>query len=167
MLTHVNPLWPPHMTAQVWHKLTLSWRVSSSGKWRRVVRWVSTDVSDDHIASIFRVEEIGSANQRASRWRYVPPKRPLKLNGLHRLHGVISQKMILFITTAVKTSNPTRPCHVLLFRAQQWNCAAIFYRRFYSRINFTKSNNLSKTEKEKSVSIKMWQLPTSRNKAGN
>jgi hypothetical protein len=29
---------------------------------------------------------------------------PLKLNGLH---GAISQKMILFITTAVKTSNPT------------------------------------------------------------
>jgi hypothetical protein len=28
----------------------------------------------------------------------------LKLNGLH---GVISQKMILFKTTAVKTSNPT------------------------------------------------------------
>jgi hypothetical protein len=31
-------------------------------------------------------------------------KRRLKLN---RLHGVISQKMILFITTTVKTSNPT------------------------------------------------------------
>jgi hypothetical protein len=30
-------------------------------------------------------------------------KRRLKHNGLH---GVISQKMILFITTAVKTSNP-------------------------------------------------------------
>jgi hypothetical protein len=27
---------------------------------------------------------------------------------LNGLHGVISQKMILFITTAVKTSNPTR-----------------------------------------------------------
>jgi hypothetical protein len=26
---------------------------------------------------------------------------------LNRLHGVISQKIILFITTAVKTSNPT------------------------------------------------------------
>jgi hypothetical protein len=39
------------------------------------------------------------------RWRwYVPPKRRLTLSGLH---GVISQKMILFITTAVKTSNPT------------------------------------------------------------
>jgi hypothetical protein len=35
------------------------------------------------------------------RWRrYVPPKRRLKLNGLH---GVISQKTILFITTSVKT----------------------------------------------------------------
>jgi hypothetical protein len=42
---------------------------------------------------------------RPWRWRwYVAPKRRLQLN---RLHGVISQKMILFITTAVKTSNPT------------------------------------------------------------
>jgi hypothetical protein len=34
----------------------------------------------------------------------VPPKRRLKLNGLH---GVISQKIMLFIITVVKTSNPT------------------------------------------------------------
>jgi hypothetical protein len=27
-----------------------------SGLWRRVVRWVSTDVSEEHIASIFKVE---------------------------------------------------------------------------------------------------------------
>jgi hypothetical protein len=41
---------------------------------------------------------------RPWRWRrYVPPRRRLKLNGLH---GAISQKIILFITTAVKTSNP-------------------------------------------------------------
>jgi hypothetical protein len=39
---------------------------------------VSTDVSEEHIASIFRVEEISSArNQQASRWqrttrRYIP-----------------------------------------------------------------------------------------------
>jgi hypothetical protein len=46
-----------------------NWRASSSGIWRRVVHWVSTDVSEEHIASIFRVEEIGSANQRASRWK--------------------------------------------------------------------------------------------------
>jgi hypothetical protein len=44
------------------------WSVSSSGIWRRVVRLVSTDVSEEHIASIFRIEEISSANQRASRW---------------------------------------------------------------------------------------------------
>jgi hypothetical protein len=42
---------------------------------------------------------------RPWRWRrYVSPKRRLKLNGLQ---GVTSHKMILFITTAVKTSNPT------------------------------------------------------------
>jgi hypothetical protein len=33
-----------------------------------------------------------------------PPKRRLTLN---RLHGVISQKTVLFITTAVRTSDPT------------------------------------------------------------
>jgi hypothetical protein len=43
---------------------------------------------------------------RPWRWRrYFPPKRRLQLNGLH---GVISQKIIIFITTAVKTSNPTK-----------------------------------------------------------
>jgi hypothetical protein len=36
--------------------------------------------------------------------QYVPPKRRLTLNGLH---GVIRQKIALFITTAVRTSNPT------------------------------------------------------------
>jgi hypothetical protein len=42
---------------------------------------------------------------RPWRWKqYVPPKRRLTLNGLH---GVISQKMVRFITTAVRTSNPT------------------------------------------------------------
>jgi hypothetical protein len=40
------------------------------------------------------------------KWRrYIPPKRRLTLNGLH---GVISQKMVLFITTAVRTSNLLR-----------------------------------------------------------
>jgi hypothetical protein len=39
------------------------------------------------------------------RWRrYVPPKRPLTFNGLH---GVISQNVVLFITTAVRTCIPT------------------------------------------------------------
>jgi hypothetical protein len=82
-------------------------RVSSSGIWRCVVRWVSTDVSEDHISSIFRVEEISSAETFILPWRwmrYVPPKRRLKLNGLH---DVISQSTVLFITTAVKTSDPT------------------------------------------------------------
>jgi hypothetical protein len=38
--------------------------------WRRVVRWMSTDFSEEHVASIFRVEEISSAKtQQASRWQ--------------------------------------------------------------------------------------------------
>jgi hypothetical protein len=36
--------------------------------------------------------------------RHVPPKRRLTFNGLH---GVISQKIVLFIATGVTTSNPT------------------------------------------------------------
>jgi hypothetical protein len=42
------------------------WRVSSSGMWRRVVCWVATDVSEEHIASIFRVEEIISASKQVA-----------------------------------------------------------------------------------------------------
>jgi hypothetical protein len=42
---------------------------------------------------------------RPWRWRrYVPPKRRLTLNGLQ---GDISQKMVLFITSAVRSSTPT------------------------------------------------------------
>jgi hypothetical protein len=41
----------------------------------------------------------------AWRWRwYVPPKSWSTLN---RLHGIISQKMVLFVTTGMRTSNPT------------------------------------------------------------
>jgi hypothetical protein len=36
----------------------------------------------------------------------ITPCSPLKIN-----HGIISQKMILFITTAVRTSNPTMDNH--------------------------------------------------------
>jgi hypothetical protein len=77
--------------------------VSSFAIWPCVVRWVAIYVSEEHIASIFRVEEIISPPAyllklflRPWRWRrYVPPERRLQLN---RLHGIISQKMILFRT---------------------------------------------------------------------
>jgi hypothetical protein len=84
-----------------------------------------TDVSEEHIASIFRVEELaeqetsvkagGKQNPRLHAGFLlglffdprdgddVLPKRRLTLT---ELHGVISQKTELFITTAVRTSNP-------------------------------------------------------------
>jgi hypothetical protein len=58
---------------------------------------------------MFRVEERAkqetTVKQVASRNPLAPPKRRLTFN---RLHGVISLKIELFITTAVRTSNPTR-----------------------------------------------------------
>jgi hypothetical protein len=63
------------------------WRMPSSGMWRRV-DLVWTDVSEERIASIFRVEK--SANQE-----------PASAGGC-RL-----QKTAFFIVTAVKTSNLT------------------------------------------------------------
>jgi hypothetical protein len=79
---------------------------------------MSTDFSEEHVAHIFRVEEVAkqvtSKKQVASsawlilrlrRWRrYVPLKYRLTFNGLH---GVITQKVELIITTAVTTSDPT------------------------------------------------------------
>jgi hypothetical protein len=47
------------------------------------------------------------------RWRrYVRPKRRLTFNGLH---DFISQKRVIFIATAVRTSNPTHVNHVKIF----------------------------------------------------
>jgi hypothetical protein len=42
--------------------------------------------------------------------QYVPPKYRLAFN---RLHGVISQKITLFITTAVIASDPASYCHLM------------------------------------------------------
>jgi hypothetical protein len=85
------------------------WRVLSSGIQRRIVHCKSVDVSEEHVAELsllptwcwFLVRLIFRP------WRcrrHFPSKRRLNFNGLH---GVISYKTELFITTAVRTSNPT------------------------------------------------------------
>jgi hypothetical protein len=72
-----------------------SWRVLSSGIQRRVVRRKSTDVSEEHVSSIFRVWLLPASRWflvrlilRPWRWGHVPPKRRLTFNGLH---GIISE----------------------------------------------------------------------------
>jgi hypothetical protein len=88
--------------------LTVEWRKPSSGMWRHV-EIVLTDVSEERIASIFRVEykkksmsEPARARETVWRWKwYVPLKRWLT----QFLHGATSQKTAFFIVTAVKTSN--------------------------------------------------------------
>jgi hypothetical protein len=49
--------------------------------------------------------------------RYIPSKRRLTYS---RLHDVISQKTVLFITTAVRTSNPTSAFILLLLLLLYW-----------------------------------------------
>jgi hypothetical protein len=70
--------------------------------WHRV-DVVLTDVSEERIASIFRVEEKRrkSTSEEPACRQYIPPKRRLT----HYLHGATSQKTAFFIVTAVKTSN--------------------------------------------------------------
>jgi hypothetical protein len=74
-------------------KPSYNWRLPSSGMWRRVdlVDW--TDVSEERIASIFRVEKSAS-------------EEPAWAGGcrLLDLHSATSQKTAFFIVTAVKTS---------------------------------------------------------------
>jgi hypothetical protein len=67
-----------------------------------------TDVSEERLASIYRVEEITWARKRVFllpwRWRWhVPPKRRFITNP----HSATSQKTVFFIVTTMKTSNPT------------------------------------------------------------
>jgi hypothetical protein len=91
---------------------------ASSGMWRRVdIVW--TDISEERIASIFRVEKSASCSHMLtlvpgsriflpSRWRrYVPPKRRFTQD----LHGATFQKTAFFVDTAVKTSNVTTRKH--------------------------------------------------------
>jgi hypothetical protein len=102
-----------------------SWRMPSSGMWRRV-DLVWTDISEERIASIFRVEKSASEEPaRASgcrvwrvllklvprsrnflpwRWRrYVSPKCRFTQD----LHGATSHKTAFFLVTVVKTSHLT------------------------------------------------------------
>jgi hypothetical protein len=87
-----------------------SWRELSSGIQLRIVRWKTTDDSEEHIAFFFRVEEQAEwyisvkagAGSRSMWRRNVPAKRRLTLK---RLRGGISQKTVLFINTAMNISS--------------------------------------------------------------
>jgi hypothetical protein len=85
----------------------------SSWVWDRV-DFVWGDVSEESIASIFRVEKSASEEPASEGGcilqRYVPPKRRFTQD----LHDATSQKTAFFIVTAVKTSNVTSKYKVTL-----------------------------------------------------
>jgi hypothetical protein len=96
-------------------KSTIFWDTTPYSSWKLA------DVSEEYIASIFKVEEWAkqetgmklcslsdshsSLIQRSWRWRrHVPSKRLLIFNGLH---GVVSQKTEILLTAVARTPNPT------------------------------------------------------------
>jgi hypothetical protein len=95
-------------------KINRFWRMPYSGMWRHV-DLVLTDVSEERIVYIFRVEKSASSHLLTLvplsrifllwRWRwYVSPKRRFTQG----LYGATSQKTAFFIVTAVKTSSVNR-----------------------------------------------------------
>jgi hypothetical protein len=65
---------------------------------------MSADVSEEHVASIFRIEEASEVTACFMLIFCVPLERRLTLNGRH---GVIFKETGVFIVAAVRTSNPT------------------------------------------------------------
>jgi hypothetical protein len=122
--------WSPYFLGfKIKYEITSFWKGLSSGIKYRVVRWKSTDVSEEYIASIFRVEEYvkqqPSGKQVTSRalfnfrpwkWRRNDPmKRRLTFSGLH---GVISQMTELFITDILVSVNKTFLSGFCIWRAR-------------------------------------------------
>jgi hypothetical protein len=62
--------------------------------------------------------------------------RPATVIGFNALHGVISQKIVLFITTAVRTSNPTY--EDILQQVERISYQVVFRmsHEFYADLNF-------------------------------
>jgi hypothetical protein len=81
-------------------KCSYCWRVSSSGIWSRVVRRVSTDVSEEHKASIFTVEKISSAKTS------LPPACLMVFAEL--ISSTLKMEAICSSETSVETRGTTR-----------------------------------------------------------
>jgi hypothetical protein len=75
--------------------------------WRRV-DLVWTDISEEHIAYIFRVEKSSSEEPAGAGGRFFYPENVLpKCRFTQDLHCATSHKTAFFIVTAVRTSNLT------------------------------------------------------------
>jgi hypothetical protein len=86
--------------------LKVNWRLRGTYRLHLQGRKISRERNQSSAFHCFHAGFLLSLFFRPWRWRrHVPPKRQLTLNGQH---GVISQKVVLFITTAVRTSNPTQ-----------------------------------------------------------
>jgi hypothetical protein len=113
-----------------WSKLNNPWRILPPGIQCRVVRWNSIDFcSACHLLSRWFLARLILWPWR---WRqYIPPKRELTFNGLHY---VVSQKVVLFITTSVRTSNPAQS--IVTFPSCAWIRCSLRFRRSSTYVEF-------------------------------
>jgi hypothetical protein len=119
---HLWPIyWLPRIISYVRNCLRGGERISESGKCRSSSSWDITPCSPLEVNQDFggtsplssglktkpNKKSVKAQHSLRSRWwrRYVSTKRRLTFNGLH---DVVSQKIELFITTGVRTSNPTQ-----------------------------------------------------------
>jgi hypothetical protein len=96
-----------------------------------------------------------------------PPERRLTFNGLH---GVISQKIEAFITTALRISNPTKAFPLLFVLAQFVSCNVkndlysflgyVIIRMSLNRISFNRLqyNSVRKKKRGKTQETMEWQV---------
>jgi hypothetical protein len=101
-----------HWTTKLRLKSSVFWTVTTRSV--QNVNWRLGQMCRLHFQG-WRVSQARHQHKADSKekWRqYVPPKCQMTFN---RLHGIIYQKTELFITTAVRTSNPT--ILILLFYA--------------------------------------------------
>jgi hypothetical protein len=79
----------------------------------------------------------------ALKWRqYFPQECPLSFNGIH---GVICHKILLFITTAVRPSNPANYIMLVTFFFSNFLTPSFFQINFNIILPFTFVNDISLT----------------------
>jgi hypothetical protein len=114
---------------RIWGSQRWLWRVMSSGIRRRVLSWMSTDVSEEHVTSIFRVEYGGTRSSEISGWLstdYAPSypwRENIRVSMSTAMSGDACSSVRSCSVPVPNTPNSltgTCPLPTVLFQARSW-----------------------------------------------